>query len=259
MKYSRHWITHSLSLGVLAATAVCASPNVRAGTLATYNFTGTVSELTGSGGLFPTGVAAGDPFDLQVVVDTSFPGTGGNGYEAYRQQSATAASPVESVSLELNGSAPITITSAFGSTTQGTGVQIAYNEVLSGNSLLDELVIGMSGRQSNGNAGSFSVSAIDQTFGSTPSGFTTSVQLGAPLGPTPVSAISEQYGDMPLYFQICANATCSAGSGMFGALTDITVSANVSSAPSPNSLWLLLGGLAIMGARLGSARRRMLA
>lgn len=237
----------------MRSPVACASSSARAGVLptATYDFTGTVTGFTNTGGLFP-GVTAGDTFEVQVVVDTAFPGTGGNGFESYKQAAPGDAFPVESVSLELNDGPPIEISGTSHMTEQGpvNAVAIEYNLALGG-SLVDELAIGMTGRQSNGDPGEFSVTAIDQTFGA-PSGFTTSLRLGAPLGPTPANAINIQEGGMPLDFSVCANAACSTQSAIYGSLSKIAVA----SAPLPNAFWLMLGGLTIMAARLGAAKLR---
>jgi hypothetical protein len=232
------------------------SSDVRAAMLAEYDFTGTVTTLANRAGVLPANVNVGSPFDLQVIIDTSFPGTSGDSVslENYGQTNSNGPFPVQSVSVELNGNAPLQILGVPQQTEQGpvNHVTIEHNEALSGNSFVDELVIGMTGLQLNGNPGEFSVVAIDQTFFGTTPGFTTSVQLGAPLGPTPSNAINSQEGNMPLSFSVCGDPACSTMDGFSGSLNQITVAP----VPLPASLWLLLSGLGSLGGGLRIAELR---
>lgn len=235
--------------------------DVRAAPLVIYGFTGTVTQVGGDASLYPAGVAAGTPFAVQVAVNGSFPQTGGDSSLAnYAETSPSGPFPIQSVSLELNGGAPIVLLGApsaklplFSAVNHLT---IGFNEMLGGDSFVDELVTVMEGVQANGNFGYFGVVALDQTFGA-PSGFTTSVQLGAPFGTIPLNAINAFEGDMPLDFSLCANAACTEAGVISAALNGITVSAPVSAVGEPDNAWLFLCGAVFVGLSRYLTRRQI--
>lgn len=99
----------------------------------------------------------------------------------------------------------------------------------------------MAGLQSDGNLASFGVDAIAQT--ASPSGFITSLALGAPLGHTPASAINAFTGNMPISVSFCTDATCSGG---LPGVSVVTADLTAVGVPEPAPIGLMGLSLALL-------------
>jgi hypothetical protein len=208
------------------------SVNAWAVPIATYSIAGNVIGLGNGAGLLPSSVAVGDAYQILVNVDTSFPANPGSSSSFATYFEDAGLFPIVSMSLLLDGFAPIEV---FGAPGYVNRVVIQNNSNL-GSSFVSQLEFVLNGVQSSGNLADFTFSVSQQT--SVPSNFITSAALGAPLGPTPASA------GFPANLLLCANSDCSGGAGFTSTLSGSVRSVTLVQVPEPATAFLILIGLA---------------